>query len=108
MFFVKLNIIKIATLLVIVGLISSVGVSPSFAYWDKTDYPAIEGTIPVGSEFNSELAKISLVDAMEIAEEKISDNKSMYGKLSSINGFLVYKIVVSYDDHQYKKVLVDA
>ena len=51
----------------IVGLISSVGVSPSFAYWDKTEYPEIEGTIPVGSEFNSELAQISLEDAMTIA-----------------------------------------
>ena len=108
MFFIKLNIVKIAALLVIVGLISSVGVSPSFAYWDKTEYPKIEGTIPVGSEFNSELAQISLEDAMTIAEERISDSKSMYGKLSSINGFLVYKIVVSNDDHQYEKVLVDA
>ena len=45
---------------------------------------------------------------MTIAEERISDSKSMYGKLSSINGFLVYKIVVSNDDHQYEKVLVDA
>ena len=90
------------------GLITTVGVSPSFAYWDKTEYPAIEGTIPVEKEFNSDLAQISLADAMTIAEEEISDSKSMYGKLSSINGFLVYKIVVSNDDHQYKKVLVDA
>ena len=90
------------------GLITTVGVSPSFAYWDKTEYPAIEGTIPVEKEFNSDLAQITLADAMTIAEEEISDSKSMYGKLSSINGFLVYKIVVSNDDHQYKKVLVDA
>jgi len=90
------------------GLITTVGVSPSFAYWDKTEYPAIEGTIPVEKEFNSDLAQITLADAMTIAEEEISDSKSMYGKLSSINGFLVYKIVVSNDDHQYKKILVDA
>ena len=32
----------------------------------------------------------------------------MYGKLVSINGYLVYKIVVSNDDHDYKKLLVDA
>jgi len=100
--------IKITALLVIMGLITTVGVSPSFAYWDKTEYPAIEGTIPVEKEFNSDLAQITLADAMTIAEEEISDSKSMYGKLSSINGFLVYKIVVSNDDHQYKKVLVDA
>ena len=53
-----MNIVKIAALLVIVGLISSVGVSPSFAYWDKTEYPEIEGTIQVGSEFKSELAQL--------------------------------------------------
>ena len=100
--------VKITALLVIMGLITTVGVSPSFAYWDKTEYPAIEGTIPVEKEFNSDLAQITLADAMTIAEEEISDSKSMYGKLSSINGFLVYKIVVSNDDHQYKKVLVDA
>ena len=69
------------------GLITTVGVSPSFAYWDKTEYPAIEGTIPVEKEFNSDLAQITLADAMTIAEERISDSKSMYGKLSSINGF---------------------
>ena len=101
--------IKITALLVIMGLIATVGISPSYAYWDKTEYPAIQGTIPVeNEEVDSSLAEITLVDAMTIAEEEISDSKSMYGKLVSINGYLVYKIVVSNDEHDYKKILVDA
>jgi len=91
------------------GLIATVGISPSYAYWDKTEYPAIQGTIPLeNEEVDSNLAQITLVDAMTIAENEISDSKSMYGKLVSINGYLVYKIVVSNDDHAYKKILVDA
>ncbi len=101
--------VKITALLVIMGLIATVGISPSYAYWDKTEYPAIQGTIPLeNEEVDSSLAQITLVDAMTIAENEISDSKSMYGKLVSINGYLVYKIVVSYDDHDYKKILVDA
>ena len=100
---------KITALLVIMGLIATVGISPSYAYWDKTEYPAIQGTIPLENEIvDSSLAQITLVDAMTIAENEISDSKSMYGKLVSINGYLVYKVVVSYDDHDYKKILVDA
>ena len=100
---------KITALLVIMGLIATVGISPSYAYWDKTEYPAIQGTIPLENEkVDSSLAGITLVDAMTIAENEISDSKSMYGKLVSINGYLVYKIVVSNDDHDYKKLLVDA
>ena len=100
---------KITALLVIMGLIATVGISPSYAYWDKTEYPAIQGTIPLeNEEVDSSLAQITLVDAMTIAENEISDSKSMYGKLVSINGYLVYKVVVSYDDHDYKKILVDA
>ena len=91
------------------GLIATVGISPSYAYWDKTEYPAIQGTILLeNEEIDSSLAKITLVDAMTIAENEISDSKSMYGKLVSINGYLVYKIVVSNDEHDYKKLLVDA
>ena len=100
---------KVTALLVIMGLIATVGISPSYAYWDKTEYPAIQGTIPLeNEEIDSSLAQITLVDAMTIAENEISDSKSMYGKLVSINGYLVYKIVVSNDDHDYKKILVDA
>ena len=109
MFFVNLISMKITALLVIMGLIATVGISPSYAYWDKTEYPAIQGTIPLENEIvDSSLAQITLVDAMTIAENEISDSKSMYGKLVSINGYLVYKIVVSNDDHDYKKLLVDA
>ena len=109
MFFVNLISIKITALLVIMGLIATVGISPSYAYWDKTEYPAIQGTIPLeNEEVDSSLAQITLVDAMTIAENEISDSKSMYGKLVSINGYLVYKIVVSNNDHDYKKLLVDA
>ena len=109
MFFVNLISMKITALLVIMGLIATVGISPSYAYWDKTEYPAIQGTIPLeNEEVDSSLAQITLVDAMTIAENEIIDSKSMYGKLVSINGYLVYKVVVSYDDHDYKKILVDA
>ena len=109
MFFVNLISIKITAILVIMGLIATVGISPSYAYWDKTEYPAIQGTIPLeNEEVDSSLAQITLVDAMTIAENEILDSKSMYGKLVSINGYLVYKIVVSNDDHDYKKLLVDA
>ena len=109
MFFYNLISIKITALLVIMGLIVTVGISPSYAYWDKTEYPAIQGTIPLeNEEVDSSLAQITLVDAMTIAENEISDSKSMYGKLVSINGYLVYKIVVSNDEHDYKKLLVDA
>ena len=109
MFFVNLISMKITAVLVIMGLIATVGISPSYAYWDKTEYPAIQGTIPLeNEEVDSSLAQITLVDAMTIAENEISDSKSMYGKLVSINGYLVYKIVVSDDDHDYKKLLVDA
>ena len=91
------------------GLIATVGISPSYAYWDKTEYPAIQGTISVeNGEVDSSLAQITLVNAMTIAENEILDSKSMYGKLVSINGYLVYKIVVSNDDHDYNKILVDA
>ena len=45
---------------------------------------------------------------MTIAENNITDSKSMYAKLSSINGYLVYKVVMTNDDHEYSKVLVDA
>jgi hypothetical protein len=45
---------------------------------------------------------------MTIAENNVADSKSMYAKLSSINGYLVYKVVITNDDHEYSKVLVDA
>ena len=96
-------------LLAIATLIGTITLSPAFADWDKTKYPSIEGTIPVENNDNYlELTQITLVDAMTIAENKVIDSKSMYAKLSPINGYLVYKVVMSNDDHEYSKVLVDA
>ena len=100
---------SIITLLAITALIGTITLSPAFADWDKTKYPSIEGTIPVQNNDNYlELTQITLVEAMTIAENKVTDSKSMYAKLSPINGYLVYKVVMSNDDHEYSKVLVDA
>ena len=100
---------SIITLLAIAALIGTITLSPAFADWDKTKYPSIEGTITVQNDDNYlELTQITLVDAMTIAENKVTDSKSMYAKLSPINGYLVYKVVMSNDDHEYSKVLVDA
>ena len=35
---------NIIALLVTVALVSTIGLSPAFADWDKTKYPNIEGT----------------------------------------------------------------
>ena len=90
-------------------LATTLGISPVFADWDKTKYPSIEGSIPIeNSQDYSELTQITLVDAMTIAENNVEDSKSMYAKLSPINGYLVYKVVMTNDNHEYSKVLVDA
>ena len=90
-------------------LATTLGISPVFADWDKTKYPNIEGTITIKNNQNySELAKITLVDAMTIAENNVENSKSMYVKLSPINGYLVYKVVMTNDNHEYNKVLIDA
>jgi hypothetical protein len=100
---------NIIAILAIVALATTLGISPALADWDKTKYPNIEGTIPVENNQNySELAQITLVDAMTIAESNVADSKSMYAKLSSLNEYLVYKVVMTDDDHEYSKVLVDA
>ena len=100
---------NIIAILVTVAVVGTIGLSPAFADWDKTKYPNIEGTIPVeNNEDYSNLTQITLVDAMTIAESNVADSKSMYAKLSSINGYLVYKVVMTNDDHEYSKVLVDA
>ena len=110
----KLKLIKLVSkniiaILTIVTLATTLGISPVFADWDKTKYPSIEGSIPIeNSQDYSELAQITLVDAMTIAENNVEDSKSMYAKLSPINGYLVYKVVMTNDDHEYSKVLVDA
>jgi len=100
---------KIIAILAIVTLATTLGISPVFADWDKTKYPNIEGSIPIENNQNySELTQITLVDAMTIAENNVENSKSMYAKLSPINGYLVYKVVMTNDDHEYSKVLVDA
>ena len=106
---IKLVSKNIIAILAIVPLATTLGISPVFADWDKTKYPSIEGSIPiVNSQDYSELSQITLVDAMTIAENNVEDSKSMYAKLSPINGYLVYKVVMTNDDHEYSKVLVDA
>ena len=93
----------------IVTLATTLGISPVFADWDKTKYPNIEGSVPIENNRDySELSQITLVDAMTIAENNVEDSKSMYAKLSPINGYLVYKVVMTNDNHEYSKVLVDA
>ena len=93
----------------IVTLATTLGISPVFADWDKTKYPSIEGSIPIeNNQDYLELSQITLVDAMTIAENNVEDSKSMYAKLSPINGYLVYKVVMTNDNHEYSKVLVDA
>jgi hypothetical protein len=110
----KLKLIKlisknIIVILAIVALATTLGISPVFADWDKTKYPNIEGSIPIENEQNySKLTQITLVDAMTIAENNVENSKSMYAKLSPINGYLVYKVVMTNDNHEYNKVLVDA
>ena len=106
---IKLVSKNIIAILAIVTLATTLGISPVFADWDKTKYPSIEGSIPIeNSQDYSELSQITLVDAMTIAENNVEDSKSMYAKLSPINGYLVYKVVMTNDNHEYSKVLVDA
>ena len=106
---IKLVSKNIIAILSIVTLATTLGISPVFADWDKTKYPNIEGTITIKNNQNySELAKITLVDAMAIAENNVENSKSMYAKLSPINGYLVYKVVMTNDNHEYNKVLIDA
>ena len=60
---------KLGAMMLIGVLITSVGTTQVFADWDKTVYPAIQGTIPIadGEDYTTK-NKISLVDAMAIAE----------------------------------------
>ena len=100
---------QLAALMLITVLVTSVAATPAFADWDKTKYPAIQGTIPIadGQAFK-QLSNISLVDAMSTAEEAVPDSKAIYGKLTVINGYLVYKVVMMDDNRGHNKVLVDA
>jgi len=101
--------ITIAAILVIGVFSISILTIPAFAEWDKSNYPQIEGTIPVssGDDF-SQKNTIALSVAMAVGENSVSDGKAMYAKLSDVNGFLVHKVVLITEDHGYYKVLVDA
>ena len=100
---------KLAAVMLIGVLVTSVGATPAFADWDKTKYPAIQGTIPVtDNQDYAELSKVSLVDAMTAAEDVVPESKAIYGKLSVINGYLVYKVVMMNDERGHNRVLVDA
>ena len=100
---------KLAAVMLIGVLVTSVGATPAFADWDKTKYPPIQGTIPVaeGQDY-ANLSNISLVDAMSAAEDALPDSKAVYGKLYVINGYLVYKVVTMNDDRGHNRVLIDA
>ena len=100
---------KLGALMLIGVLLTSVGATQVFGDWDKTVYPAIQGTIPIadGEDYTTK-NKISLVDAMAIAENILPDSKALYGKLTTVNGYLVYKVFMSNDDREYNKILVDA
>ena len=100
---------KLGAMMLIGVLITSVGTTQVFADWDKTVYPAIQGTIPIieGEDYTTK-NKISLVDAMAIAENILPNSKALYGKLTTVNGYLVYKVFMSNDDREYQKILVDA
>ena len=101
--------ITIAAILVIGVFSISILTVPAFAEWDKSNYPHIQGTIPVssGDDFEQKNA-IALSVAMAVGENSVLDGKAMYAKLSDVNGFLVHKVVLITEDHGYYKVLVDA
>ena len=96
---------KLGAMMLIGVLITSVGTTQVFADWDKTVYPAIQGTIPIadGEDYTTK-NKISLVDAMAIAENILPNSKALYGKLTTVNGYLVYKVFMSNDDREYQKI----
>jgi hypothetical protein len=45
---------------------------------------------------------------MSTAEDAVPDSKAVYGKLTVINGYLVYKVVTMDENRGHNKVLVDA
>ena len=101
--------ITIAAILVIGVFSISILTVPAFADWDKSNYPQIQGTIPVSSGDDFEQKNtIALSVAMAVGENSVSDGKAMYAKLSDVNGFLVHKVVLITEDNGYYKVLVDA
>ena len=101
--------ITIAAILVIGVFSISILTVPAFADWDKSNYPKIQGTVPVssGDDF-SQKNTIAISVAMAVGENSVSDGKAKYAKLSDVNGFLVHKVVLITEDNGYYRVLVDA
>ena len=98
---------KITIAAILVGVFSiSILTTPAFAEWDKTNYPKIQGTIPADNSEQKDTIALSV--AMAVGENSVSDGKAVYGKLTDVNEFLVYKVVVITDNHAYYKILVDA
>jgi len=101
--------ITIAAILVIGVFSISILTVPAFAEWNKFNYPEIQGTVPVSSGDDlDQKNRIALTVAMAVGENSVSDGKAMYAKLADVNGFLVHKVVLITEDHEYYKVLVDA
>ena len=101
--------ITIAAILVIGVFSISVLTVPAFADWDKSNYPQIQGTIPVSSGDDFEQKNtIAISVAMAVGENSVSDGKAVYTKLTNVNGFLVHEVILITEDHGYYKVLVDA
>ncbi|MBA4452847.1 MAG: hypothetical protein H2B00_07210 [Nitrosopumilaceae archaeon] len=77
---------------------------------DKFSIPEISGTIAVSDELQnySDYASISLSDAMQVAENSVTDGKAMWGKLDVVQEFLVYKVGVLTSDNIFHMVVVDA
>ena len=100
---------KLGAMMLIGVLMTSVGTTQVFADWDKTVYPAIQGTIPIidGEDYTTK-NQISLVEAMTIAESILPNSKALYGKLTTVNDYLVYKIFMVNNDREHNKILVDA
>ena len=75
--------ITIAAILVIGVFSISILTVPAFAEWDKSNYPQIQGTIPIssGDDFEQKNA-IALSVAMAVGENSVSDGKAMYAKLT--------------------------
>ena len=78
--------ITIAAILAIGVFSISILTVPAFAEWDKTNYPQIQGTVPVspGDDFEQKNG-IALTVAMAVAENSVSDGKAVYGKLVNVN-----------------------
>ena len=65
---------KLAALMLIGVLVTSVGATPALADWDKTNYPAIQGTISITEETDLSLVKNYLVGLYDPDDNDLSIN----------------------------------